>query len=108
MHTKKFIILLLLFTACKNYKHLYNSEAIKSEARRIESISYSFDVNDTTDTVKKKQYPLAKYEELFDKKGRIYKALGFDSKGNYDYWVDFKYSKKGTLIKKTCFNKDSP
>jgi hypothetical protein len=106
MYTKKFIILLLLFTACENYKHLYNSEVIKSDAKRIESISYSFDVNDTT-TAKKNRHPSAKYEELFDKKGRIYKTLGFDTKGSYEYWVDYKYSKKGTLIKKTCFNKDS-
>ncbi|MEN3322952.1 hypothetical protein VP395_04380 [Mariniflexile soesokkakense] len=103
MHNKKFIILLLLFSACKNYKHFYNPEAIKSDAKRIESISYSFVIDDTTNTFS----PSVKSEELFDKKRRIVKTLIFDTKGNCNLWIDFKYSKKGTLIKKTCFNKDS-
>nr|WP_308990549.1 hypothetical protein [Mariniflexile sp. KMM 9835]MDQ8210104.1 hypothetical protein [Mariniflexile sp. KMM 9835] len=104
MYTKKFIILLFLLTACKNHKYLFNSEAIKSDAKKIESISYSVDTNHTTI---KTDSTSIKCEELFDKKGRIHKTLIFDTKGNYDLWIDFKYSKKGTLIKKSCFNNDS-
>lgn len=104
MNKIRLIPFLILFFACKSKHHLINPEVIQSKAKKIVSTGYFHNVNDTAEIIKSKKDSGAQLIEHFNKNGKIIKSA---SSGLGHYFTDYKYSKKGDLIEKTSYNKDS-